>query len=85
VEAEGCFSVVVFKSITSKLGEAVKLSFRITQHIRDEYLIKSFIEYLGCGNTSINRKTTIDFKITKFSYLRDTVIPFFCKISFTRS
>ena len=31
-EAEGCFSVVIFKSKTSKLGEAIKLSFNLTQH-----------------------------------------------------
>ena len=44
-EAEGCFSVVIFKSKTSKLGEAIKLSFNLTQHTRDEYLIKSLIKY----------------------------------------
>jgi len=27
----------------------VKLKFIITQHIRDEALLKSFINYLGCG------------------------------------
>ena len=75
VDAEGCFYIAIFKSSTSKLGEAVKLSFIITQHIRDEYLMKSLIEYLGCGNVSINRNT-VDFKVTKFSYLNDIIIPF---------
>lgn len=42
-EAEGCFSVVRFKSPTSKYGVAVKLSFILTQSIRDEGLIKSLI------------------------------------------
>nr|YP_010164145.1 LAGLIDADG endonuclease [Metarhizium album]QRK27502.1 LAGLIDADG endonuclease [Metarhizium album] len=79
VEGEGCFSVVIFKNKTSKLGEAVKLSFIITQSIRDEYLIKSLIEYLGCGNTSLDSRGTIDFKITKFSSLRDIILPFFAK------
>jgi len=79
VDAEGCFSVVVFKSKTSKLGEAVKLSFILTQSNRDEYLIKSLIEYLGCGNTSLDPRGTIDFKVTNFSNIKDIIIPFFIK------
>lgn len=79
VDAEGCFSVVVFKSKTSKLGEAVKLSFILTQSNRDEYLIKSLIEYLGCGNTSLDPRGTIDFKVTNFSNIKDIIVPFFIK------
>ena len=79
VEAEGCFSLVIFKNKTSKYGEAVKLSFIITQSIRDECLIKSLIGYLGCGNTSLDSRGTIDFKITNFSSLRDIILPFFAK------
>jgi len=78
VEAEGCFSLVIFKNKTSKLGEAVKLSFIITQSIRDESLIKSLIEYLGCGSTSLDSRGTIDFRVTNFSSIRD-IIPFFAK------
>lgn len=78
VDAEGSFYISIFKSSTSKLGEAVKLSFIITQHIRDDYLMKSLIEYLGCGNVNINRET-VEFKVTKFSYLNDIIIPFFEK------
>jgi len=79
VDGEGCFSVVVFKSKTSKLGEAVKLSFILTQSNRDEYLIKSLIEYLGCGNTSLDPRGTIDFKVTNFSSIKDIIVPFFIK------
>jgi len=72
------------------VGEAVKLSFILTQSNsplqrswrgwRDEYLIKSLIEYLGCGNTSLDSSSredplwrsregrgVIDFKVTNFS------------------
>lgn len=78
-DAEGCFSVVRFKSPTSKHGEAIKLSFILTQSIRDEYLMKSLIEYLGCGNTSLDSRGTIEFKVTNFSSIRDIIIPFFNK------
>jgi hypothetical protein len=78
-DAEGCFSVIKFKSQTSKLGEAVKLSFILTQSIRDEDLMKSLIEYLGCGNTTLDSRGTIDFKVTNFTSIRDIIIPFFDK------
>jgi hypothetical protein len=77
----GCFSVVVFKNKTSKYGESEKLSFILTQSIRDEYLIKSLIEYLGCGYTSLDDRGTIDFKVSNFSSIKDIIIPFFNKYS----
>ena len=77
VEAEGCFNVQIFKS-TTKTGEAVKLSFIITQHIRNENLIRSLILYFGCGNIYKSRKE-VYFKITKLSYLIDKVLPLFIK------
>ncbi len=78
-DAEGCFSVVLFNNKTSKYGEAVKLSFILTQSIRDEYLIKSLIKYLGCGYTSLDNRGTIDFKVSNFSSIKDIIIPFFKK------
>ena len=78
-DAEGCFSVVIFKSKTSKFGEAVKLSFILTQSLRDEFLIKSLIEYLGCGFTSLDDRGTIDFKVSDFSSIINIIIPFFVK------
>lgn len=48
-DAEGCFFVAHRKSKSSKLGEAVWLKFILTQHSRDENLLKHFIEIFGCG------------------------------------
>jgi len=53
-----------------------QLSFILTQSIRDESLIKSLIEYLGCGYTSLDSRGTIDFKVAKFSSIKDIIIPF---------
>ena len=78
-DAEGCFSVVIFKSLTSKLGEAIKLNFILTQSARDKDLISSMVEYLGCGSITSVDRGTIDFKVTKFSSIRDIIIPFFEK------
>lgn len=48
--AEGCFFINLHKVTDRKLNERVKLGFKLTQHIRDEQLMKSLIELLGCGN-----------------------------------
>jgi hypothetical protein len=47
---EGCFFIDIYKSSTSRLREAVKLKFKVSQHMRDGLLIKSLVTYLGCGN-----------------------------------
>ena len=41
--------------------------------------MNSLIEYLGCGNISAVDRGTIDFKVSKFSSIRDNIIPFFKK------
>lgn len=40
---EGCFLIRIYKAQT-KTGEAVKLVFQLTQHVRDEQLMRSFIK-----------------------------------------
>ena len=79
VNGEGCFNVGIFKSGTSRLGEATKLSFIITQSARDEDLMKNLIEYFKCGYMCSENRGTIDFKITKFSDILNIVVPFFAK------
>ena len=51
--AEGCFYVLITNSNT-KIGEKVQLVFQLTQHSRDENLMKSLIKYFGCGNLYSN-------------------------------
>lgn len=48
------FLVSVFKSPT-KLGEAVRLIFKITQHSRDEQLMKNLVEFLGVGRYFVEK------------------------------
>ena len=79
VSAEGCFLINTFKA-TTKVGMAVRLVFQITQHVRDERLMTSLIDYLGCGGI-FKDKEAINFKVTKFEDLTDKIIPFFTKHS----
>lgn len=79
VDGEGCFMVGVKKSSTHKLGCQVQLSFRIAQHSRDERLMKSLTQYLGCGQYYPRaNKEAGDFSVEKYP---DTVkiIAFFEK------
>lgn len=76
---EGCFFVSVFKSLT-KLSESTKLVFQITQHCRDEKLMKSLVSYLGCGRyVPRNNKDFGEFIVTKFEDVIEKIIPFFKK------
>ena len=82
VSAEGSFMVNIKKSSTYKLGAGVELVFQITQHNRDEDLMKSLISYFDCGYIKIRKKATgLDFIVTKFSDINEKIIPFFKKYS----
>jgi hypothetical protein len=49
VQGEGCFLVYIGKSAT-KVGMRVQLIFQITQSTREIELMKSFVDYFGCGD-----------------------------------
>ena len=63
----------------TKIGETVKLVYKLTQHSRDKELIKNIIKYLGCGGVFFQTKTSdiIHLLVTKFSYIQIKIIPFF--------
>lgn len=74
--AEGCFFIGIQKSSTIRVGVNVQLEFQLTQHIRDEALIKSLIKYLNCGNAHQN-KSVFRYRVSKLSDLSENIIPFF--------
>ena len=76
--AEGCFFVGMAKSSTIKIGVNVQLEFNITQHSRDNLLIKSLAEYLNCGKVYKNNNVS-SYRVSKFAYLSEIIIPFFKK------
>lgn len=63
--AEGCFLIRIYKAQT-KTGEAVKLVFQLTQHVRDGQLMRSFIKYINCGNICKSRESFV-YRVDKFS------------------
>lgn len=72
---DGCFFVKIGKA-TTRVGFQVVLVFELTQHVRDEKLMESFIEYLGCGKLA-KAKDAVRFKVVKFSDIIEKIIPFF--------
>ena len=75
---EGSFGVKI-RNATGNSKAFIELIFQINQHVRDKELIACIAEYLGCGNTSLDSRGTIEFKVTNFSSIRDIIIPFFNK------
>jgi len=78
ISGEGCFLINLSRSSIYRTGFQVKLVFSISQHNRDKELMTSLIDYFGCGNVYKNREA-VDFIITKFSDLKNKLIPFFKK------
>ena len=75
---EGYFGVKLLSSSTIKTGKQVKLIFQITQHTRDELLLKSLVDYFGCGKHYVSsREGYGDFQVGKYSDIMKTIIPFF--------
>ena len=78
IEAEGCF-MVCFTKGTTKLGKVVQLKFLVTQHDRDKFLLKSLIQYFGCGqyNKRASNYLASDYIVTKFKDINEKIISFF--------
>jgi hypothetical protein len=74
---EGCFKISLKKSST-KVGFQVLLVFQITQHSRDEMLMKSLISYFGCGILEKDpRGPWLNFSVYSFADNYEKIIPFF--------
>jgi len=76
---EGSFSINVSNNSASKTGYLVSLRFQLSQHLRDEKLLKSFIDYFGCGQyySLKGSQSRGDFVVTKLSDILNIIIPFY--------
>jgi len=77
VNGEGAFDVKIYSSKT-KIGQAVQLRFRISQHERDIKLMELLIKYFGCGQLEKHSKhKAVALVVTKFGHNTEKIIPFF--------
>lgn len=74
--AEGSFMVRVMDRPNGRTQ--VLLRFKLTQHLRDEQLMRSLVDYLDCGKIYVN-VGSVDFILTKFSDITNKLIPLFEK------
>ncbi len=80
VSGEGCFSIHVAKSTSCNTGSRVWSRFQITQHSRDEALMKALEEYLCCGRYyPTSNKDVGNFVVSRLSDITDKIIPLFEK------
>jgi len=64
----------------SKTGLSVSSRFSLTQHSRDEALVKSLVNYLGCGRYYlVSGRNEGYFIVSSFSDISEKIIPFFEK------
>ena len=78
IDGDGCSFISIYDSPKSKLGKAVQLRFRISQHERDTKLMELLIKYLGCGRIEkYSKHNEAKLVVTKFSDNTEKIIPFF--------
>lgn len=78
-DAEGCFSVNVTPSKTN-VGFAVKLRFRLTQHVRDSKLLQVIVNHFLCGKLCTEpRSSGMRLDITRLSDILVVIKPLFNK------
>jgi len=71
---------MVTKSSTHKSGWRLIVRFSITQHSRDEQLMRSLVSYLGCGYYYLSpNRDAGEYIVTNFSDITEKIIPFFNK------
>lgn len=76
VSGEGCFHVDIFRNKASKLGVAIKLVFKLSQHSKEVELMKSLKDYFGCGNI-YKYGEAFEYRVSKISDIQEKIIPFF--------
>jgi len=75
---DGCFKISIRESKLHKTGGRVVLLFVVTQHIRDELLLKSLVDFFGCGQTYSYKEYT-EFRCQSFKDNYEKILPFFNK------
>nr|AFN16312.1 LAGLIDADG homing endonuclease [Ophiostoma brevicolle] len=78
IEGEGCFYIHIYDSPKSKLGKAVQLVFKLTQHVRDKNLLLNIVNLLGCGRLELRKSNlACDLTVTSIKDFKEYIVPFF--------
>jgi hypothetical protein len=75
---ESCFFVEILKRATKSESFGVRLKFQITQHERDQGLLRELVNQLGCGRyEGVKEHNHGKFVVTKLSDLESKILPLF--------
>jgi hypothetical protein len=74
--AEGSFLVRTPNCPSRTLGVKVQLEFNLTQHMRDEQLMKDIAKFFNCGSVYLNRESYV-YRVVSLSNIIEKIIPFF--------
>jgi hypothetical protein len=78
VSGEGNFLIGISKSSASKSGYHCYLRFKVSQDCRDEFLLRSFIAFFGCGSCA-RFDNIIEFISVNTKDINNIILPFFIK------
>ena len=82
ISGEGCFFVKIFtNTILDRSKVKLQLEFKVTQHSRDEQLMRNLIECLNCGSVFKHSENTVVFKVSNLPDLSKNILPFFLRYS----
>ena len=69
-DGEGCFSIVIYKKKTLKIGWSVQLFFQITLHSKDLPILEKIQSYLGgIGNITKERENSFRYRVASLKDL----------------
>ena len=83
VDGEGCFSISVFKNITTKRGFQIFPEFVVTQGEKSLDALKIIKNYFKCGEIYINhrydnhKENLYRYCVRNIHNLKEKIIPFF--------
>src|SRR5580704_17069031 len=85
VDGEGCFSISIFKNVTSKSGFQVFPEFVVTQGAKSLSSLEKLKYFFECGKIYENRRTDnhrenlYRYCVRSLSDIQNKIIPFFQK------
>jgi hypothetical protein len=83
VDGEGCFSISIFKNVTSKSGFQVFPEFVVTQGAKSLNVLEELQRFFDCGKIYENRRADnhrenlYRYCVRSLSNIQDKIIPFF--------
>ena len=77
IDAEGCFSISIQKSKSSKIGYYIRPSFLIQLGAKDLFLLEKLKSYFKVGYISKGSSNSFYYGVSSISDLNDVIIPHF--------